>query len=255
MRLTQGSALDSLRGVQRFLDEQADKFGEVNKTGVRKDLDDLIATVSTHAVAQKNQDLSARGATRQAESLRTVLLKEHMAPIARIARANLPPTPAVEPLKLPRHRLPANKLAAYAEAMGQVAAQYEKVFTSAGLPPTFVADLKSASDAVVAAYGARTQARSAQVVATDGLKLDLKKGRQVVRILDSFVTKALKNDGHLLSGWKTLMRVKVVPPGRPAGSVVPTPSPVTTGASVPEPKVDAPAKVPEAQERAMVVQV
>jgi len=236
MNLTQGNALDSLRGVQRFLDEHADKLGEINKTGVRKDLDELIATVSAHAVSQRNQDLSARGATRQTEALRKVLITEHMGPIARVARANLPPTPAVEPLKLPRRRLPVNKLAAYAEAMGQVAAQYTEVFTSAGLPATFVADLKAASDAVVAAYGARTLARSAQVSATKGLKQDLQKGRKVVGILDSFVSKALKSDGHLLSGWKTLMRVKLVPTGRPIGSGAVTPASGTGVSSAPTPR-------------------
>jgi hypothetical protein len=104
MQTTQGSVLESLHAVQTFLTENADKLGDVVKTGARQKLADAIAELTTHAEEQQGSHLAAQGNTQEKRSFELVLRRDHMAPIARIARAELPPTPAVEPLKMPKGR-------------------------------------------------------------------------------------------------------------------------------------------------------
>ena len=90
MQTTQGSTLQSLRNVQAFLDANADKLAGVVKTGARKQLDDAVAELSSHASEQEGSNLASQSATRRQRSLRAALIRDHMEPIARIARAELP---------------------------------------------------------------------------------------------------------------------------------------------------------------------
>jgi alkanesulfonate monooxygenase SsuD/methylene tetrahydromethanopterin reductase-like flavin-dependent oxidoreductase (luciferase family) len=64
-----------------------------------------------------------------------------MAPVARIARADLPNTPEFRPLRMPRGRITPEKLAAAGSGMAQAAARYTDTFVAAGLSPDFVAQL------------------------------------------------------------------------------------------------------------------
>ena len=93
----------------------------MTKTGARKRLDDAIIELSTHASDQTGSALRSQGATRKQKSLRTALLRDHMAPIARIARVDLPQAPEIEPLRMPRGRPTATRLAAAANGMAKAA--------------------------------------------------------------------------------------------------------------------------------------
>ena len=68
MQTTQGNILASLRAVQAFLDQNADPLAAVVKTGARKQLDDAIRTLSTHASDQTGSNLASQGATRTQRS-------------------------------------------------------------------------------------------------------------------------------------------------------------------------------------------
>lgn len=211
MRTKQGSTLQSLRAAQTFLDTHAERLGGIVRTGARKDLDDAIIELTSHASAQTGSFLQSKGSTQQAIALRKALLRDHMAPIARIAAANLPSTPAVKPLRMPRGRPTAEQLAAAAEGMGDAAAPFAATFTRAGLPEDFVARLKAAAAAMLDALGDRTQSRGQIKGATTGLKGKLSDGRKIVRVLDSFVQIALQDDPALLAEWNVVKRVRLTP--------------------------------------------
>src|SRR4051812_46612506 len=104
MQNRQGNLLQSLQAVQAFFDANAARLDGVVKTGARKQLDAAVASLSGHVVNQTGSHLAAKGATQKHKALRTVLLRDHMAPIARIAAADLPPLPAISPLRMPRGR-------------------------------------------------------------------------------------------------------------------------------------------------------
>ena len=169
MQTTQGSVLESLQAVQTFLTDNADRLAGVVKTGARQKLDEAIAELTTHAEEQQGSHLAAQGNTQEKRNLQLVLRRDHMAPIARIARAELPPTPAVEPLKMPKGRPTVARLAALADGMANAAAPFADTFISAGLPTDFIAQLRAATTAL-AAVAERNQNRGKRGGATTGLK-------------------------------------------------------------------------------------
>lgn len=221
MQKKQGSSADTLRGVRDFLDAHADRLAGVVAPEIRRELDDAIAAVASHVSSQSEGRLAGEGATRKQRALRRVLRDEHMAPIAAIAAAKLPATPEVEPLKMPPQSAGVAKLAAHAHGMAATAKQHAPVFTNAGLPASFADDLTGAADALVGARDEQTASRAARRGATSGLRASLARGRQVVRILDAVVSRALKDDPALLAGWKNVKRV-VKPSARRSAAPTPT---------------------------------
>ena len=63
MQTVQGNVLQSLRSVQTFLDENAEKLGEVVKTGARQRLDETIAETTRYVAEQSGNSTGAQNAT------------------------------------------------------------------------------------------------------------------------------------------------------------------------------------------------
>lgn len=155
MRKTQGKLLQSLLAVQAFLQQHADQLGDVATTVARQELEQAVTGLSAHAAGQKESLLTSHAATRQRLSARAALLQEHMAAIARIAAAEIPPVVGIEKLRFPTKRLATEQLVAYARGMGNAARPYTGVFVAAGLPLDFLAQLNKAADDVAAAATSR----------------------------------------------------------------------------------------------------
>ncbi len=222
MKTTQGSMLHSLRAARTFLDDNAEVLGDIRTTGARKDLDVLIADLDGHAATQTGSLLDAKGSTQRQRALRQALLRDHIAPIVKIAAAKkLTVAPGLTPLRMPRGRPTAERLAVLAHGMGETANKYAAIFTSTALPADFVARLDNAADAMIAAVDDRTQSHGLRKRSTTGLQLKLSQGRQIVAVLDALVKSALKDDPVRLAEWNVVKRVRVIPT-RPALPVAPT---------------------------------
>ena len=78
-----------------------------------------------------------------------------MAPIAKIAAAELPDTPELEPLRMPQDHPSIERLRAAALGMAKAAEPYAAVFIEAALPPDFIQRLIDAANTTVATVGAR----------------------------------------------------------------------------------------------------
>ena len=215
MQRTQGNTLHSLRTTHAFLEENATKLNAVVKSGARQRLEAVIAELSTHVAGQAGSQLASLGATQRQRALRLALLRDHMAPISRIARADLPPTPEIAPLRMPKGRPTAERLAAAAYGMATAAALNAPTFVAAGLPDDFVIQVNAAADAMLDALSERSQSRGRRSGATKGLKNQLSAGRRIVHVLDAFVKSALKDDAALLENWNRVKRVQRSA-GRPA---------------------------------------
>ncbi len=227
MQTMQGNMLQSLRNVAGFLDQHADRLPAVNQGGARQDLDAAIAELETHASDQSGSSLGSQGATQRHRTLRLALIRDHMLPIARIAAANLPHTPELQPLRMPAGRPTAQKLAAAAHGMAEVAAKFATVFTHAGLPDDFLAQLATASDAMIASLGERSKNRVVRRGATEGLTTKLRAGRRAVGVLDALVRSALAGDNVLIASWTTAKRIQRVGTSRPSAPTTPAPTPAT----------------------------
>jgi hypothetical protein len=123
MQVTQASMLQSLRAVRSFLDGNA-PLGEIAKSGSSKQLDQAIAQLDAHAENQTGRSNDAKGSTREQRVLKATLLRDHMKPIARIAKAHLSGTPNIESLSMPKGWYRGERLAAAAKGMGQTAAKF-----------------------------------------------------------------------------------------------------------------------------------
>ena len=214
MQTTQGRMLDSLKAVQGFLDEHAATLADVATGAARKRLDDVITELAAHVAEQSGSDLAAQGNTKKQSALRIALYRDHLAPISRIARADLPDTPEIQPLKLPRGRPSVQKLASIARGMAKAAAPYIPVFVLGGLPADFIARLDAATNALLQVAADRSRNRGRRGGATTGLKTRLSAGRKIVRVLDALVKSAGANDPVLLADWNIVKRVQRL--GEPA---------------------------------------
>jgi len=72
MQTKQGAVLESLRAVDLFLDDNADRLSDVVDTGARRTLRAALAEIDTHATEQTASSLTASrgydaGATCRAE--------------------------------------------------------------------------------------------------------------------------------------------------------------------------------------------
>jgi hypothetical protein len=225
MQTEQGNIMLSLQAAQEFLDRHPEKLDGVLKTGARQRLDEIIAVAEGHAAQQVGSAIAARGATQAQAALRTALLQDHMAPIARIAKVDLPRTPQLKPLLMPSGRPTIQRLAAAASGMAEAAAPHTDVFVGAGLSVDFIAKLNGAADALVASLTDRVQSRGQVKEATRGLKAKLAAGRKIVHVIDAFVKTALKDDPALLAAWALVMRVRKTQVHSKVAGPGPTPAP------------------------------
>jgi hypothetical protein len=235
MQTEQGNMLQSLRSVKEFLERNKDKLAGVVHTGARERLDAAIAALEGHATSQSGSALAAQGATQTQRALRAALLRDHMAPISGIAHADLPHTPALKPLRMPRGKPTPERLATAARGMAEAAAAHAELFVAAGLSTDFIAQLNQATDAMLASLNDRVQSQGTRKTATSALKSKLSAGRKIVRVLDTFVKKALVDDPHLLDGWKLVKRVAKTRANTAtttaAGTPTPTPTPTPAAAT------------------------
>ncbi|MGH7619627.1 MAG: hypothetical protein ACREPM_20635 [Gemmatimonadaceae bacterium] len=214
MKLTQAHSLEALRAVQRFLDDNDAALPGVSATGARRKLDQIVSTLDTHAATQVGAHLAAQMSTRTQETLEVVLRRDHMTPIARIARAELPRSAELAPLRLPRGRQTIDRLAALAEGMADVAESHHDVFVDAGLPPDFADRLRTAAADMLTSRKDRTLRRGDRAGATVGLRQTLSAGRRIVGVLDAFVQTALAGDPPLRAAWTAIKRVPAAPRAR-----------------------------------------
>ena len=232
MQTTQGNMLVSLHAVETFLDDNAAALVGVINTGARQKLTGAIVDLSTYASDQTGGALISQSSTQGKQSLRLALMRDHMAPIARIAQAELPLTPQVAPLRMPRGRPTIPKLVSAAEGMAKAAAPYAGVFVDNGRSIDFIGQLNAAAGTLLASVSDHANIQGKRKTATKGLKAKLTAGRKIVHILDTYVKSTLKDDPILLAGWNTVKRVQ-----RTGTRTAATP----TAAPAPAPSTAAPA--------------
>ena len=207
MQTRQANKLQSLQAVQSFLDDH-EVLHDVARSAARKRLDDLVAQLTTHVANQAGSNFASRGATKKLWALRRSLMRDHMLPIARIARADLPDSIEVQPLRMPRGNIGTEKLAAIAYGMAKCAQPFAAVFLVAGLPADFIARLTRATEAMLQASQERTRSRGRRGGATQGLATQLSVGRKVVHVIDALVQSAAANEPTILADWNIVKRVR-----------------------------------------------
>jgi hypothetical protein len=232
MQSKQANMLQSLESVQAFLEENAATLAGAVNSSARQKLADAIADLAAHVVQQSGSSIASRAATKRKLDFRRTLIRDHMEPIAEIARADLPPTPGLDALRMPKGTPSAQQLAAVARGMAKQAAPYVDLFVAGGRSKDFIAQLTAAADAMMVADEERLQSRGRLSGATKGLTEKLAAGRKAVRVLNALMKSALKDDPALLANWRVVKRVRK-PAVRPVGgtTIPPAPAPAPAPAA------------------------
>jgi hypothetical protein len=198
--------LNTLTRVQRFLDVNDPSLGDINASGYRKILDDVVGKLSEHAANQTTTKRTAAAEATKERVLRNALKLNHMRPIATVAGAQLRQVPDFAALKMPPKNATSRSLITWAAAMKAAASEYASAFVGAGLPPDFVEQLQAASDALSNSLTNRTSNGAAQRGATIGLDAETTRGRQAVKVLDSLVEPLIQGNLALLGQWTAAKR-------------------------------------------------
>jgi hypothetical protein len=252
MNSSHSAVLNTLTRVQRFLDQHGDALGTINQSGYRAILDDVVHTLSGHAVNQTTSKRVGAAETAKERVLRNTLKVNHMRPIAAVAAAQLRQVPDFLALKMPPRTSSSRALIAWAGAMGNAAATYGSTFVQAGLPADFLAGLQGAAAALSTAIALRGATKNAQTGATAGLDAEATRGRQAVKVLDTLVEPLIAGNIALLTQWNAAKKFggKAQPISEPSvdaaakGPASPQskPSPEPTDGPPPQP---APAPAPQ----------
>ena len=249
MKGPEEAVVETLRGMQHFLDDNEATLDAVNKSNARKRLDETVAQISSHAVTQVGGRRAAVGETAKQRTLRLALRSEHMRPIAVIAGEKLREQPEFKSLRLPRWNVRGPSLTAAAGDMANAAEKYTDLFLQEGLPTDFVASLRAAADQLDQSIDARGHGRLQRAGATAGLASETKRARALIRLLDSLVRPKLGTNDELLREWEFathIQRTRSTAPATPATPVtsatpVASATPVTsaTPSSTPAPTATA----------------
>lgn len=206
MRSRTSTVLSTLRGVREFMTTNASALGTLNHSDSRRDLDEIEAELSDHAVAQAGSRASRPSAAIRKRLAKDALVTKFLRPISAIAEAKLQQSPDFAGLRVPRNTGTTPRLLAAAAAIADAAAKHADVFIAAGMAPTFVADLQAAADEVQAAETAKCDTLTSQIGATKGLDTATRQARKIVRQLDALIEPLVAYDTSLLVKWKATKR-------------------------------------------------
>jgi hypothetical protein len=202
---------DTLVNVQRFLDANAEALGPVNSSGARKALDDAIASLTGHSVAQTEHTIGSTGETRKQRTLRLALRRQFLGPIARVAAANLGEVPDIVTFRLPSNNVRGSALVDVANGIANAAAAYAATFIAAGLKPDFLDGLRAMAHSLETSLGGRTDHRTKRRGSTIALASESSNGRKALRLLDAAIQQQLPDNPQLLAEWASIKRVPQKP--------------------------------------------
>jgi hypothetical protein len=216
--------LDRSRRVQEFTKNHTAAFPAGSRAAV---LSAAVAAAITEteqqAAKQDAATLDRQESTEQKQTAINTLL-EQMRPISLTARSidNLSPGIA-DQFRMPRDSDQAilNRARAYIKEGTLIPTE----FTTRGLPATFLADLQTAIDAVIAAEDHQASALSDQTAATTALAEALKQERAAVRELDAIIRNQFRHDPATLAAWDSASHVERAPKKKATATPPPTSPP------------------------------
>ena len=211
MNLRQGRTLLAFYAVDVFLDAYQARLPKTTASGARKQFARTLAELALHVQTQAGAPITAQGLTAAKAKQREALVRDYLAPIAKIAKLESEAQPPLKALKRLRGEPALQKLLAHAAGMAVIAQDYRDVFVAAGMRPTFIEDMTESIDSIMNTVTARTERVGAASGATKGLEATLAKGMKQKRVLDSFIRTELKDDLTLLAAWRTVQRVEGLP--------------------------------------------
>jgi hypothetical protein len=250
MQANQGNTLQALRAIDDFIDKNASELPSVVAPAVgQAKLKAQLVQFTARAFIQDGSQRSMRGLTQRQQELKAILLDDHMEPIRRAARADLPHTPELKQLTVVKRGATFARLVMSAEGMAAAAIPFADILIAGGMAPNFIDALKTAAQDLSDAMDERVTVRAETGGATKSLVTMNAAARRTIHVLDALVKKDLKTKPELLNQWNMIRRprkVTVQPATTPATpATAPTPAAPVTPAAPPTPALAAATQAPE----------
>jgi hypothetical protein len=208
MRQDQQREFDSLIRAQDFMGKNGVAIGAVVNSAAKKQIDDAVSQLRQHVTAQGATARAVAGQTGRIQGMAQQLVRSHLAPITKFARANLHQgTSDYETLtKTPKATSP-KKLVSQAFSIAKSATPYANAMAAAGFPADTVDQLLAATNELNDAIMKREPMRADRVRSTGSIDKLLGQGRDGVRKIDAVLAKRLVADAPALAAWRSASRV------------------------------------------------
>lgn len=209
MRARQWRSFDSLVRVRVFLTELAPR-GRLSFDDALGKLDEAIATLRDFAANQYSAPVQTRDEAARQKELISRILRDHMAPIVTITRAQMEPgkDPALPAMfRMPRGRVTVVRAIVISDAMMVQAAPLSDLLIAKGMPPDWLAEFKAARDALVHSQPRRARASITGKRATAGIEVALRRGRLALGRLDALMRATYQGDDAMMAAWRQAKRV------------------------------------------------
>lgn len=207
MRQDEQRTFDSLIRAQGFFDKNGVAIGSIVTSTAKKQIDDAVSQLRQHMTAQGATARAVAGQTGRIQGMAKQLVRSHISPITKFARANLRGVSDYETFtRTPKSSGP-KKLVTQAYAIAKAAAPYAGAMTAAGFPADTVDQLLAATNELNDAIVKREPMRTARVQSTGSIAKLLDQGRDGVRKIDAVLAKRLVADAPALAAWRSASRV------------------------------------------------
>jgi hypothetical protein len=213
MRFTHAAVVQTVAAIQHFLDQNAASLGNVPSSNARARLDDVARKLEEHGRKQVEVELTGTLATQTRLQARDTLIREHMQPIADIARAEAHREPELALITMPRLNVNDQVLIQNARAMAEAASLNKDIFVTGGLALDFLSQMDEAITALVNAREVQKRSIVERVAATRGLEVEGRTALKRIRVLNNFVRPHTKGDEPLARAWKNARKVARKPVG------------------------------------------
>lgn len=215
MRIRTLQGMQVLRRVRDFLITRNIPVAIGTISQQVEELTAVINRMSSHAVEQESRFRAAKAATKSKERLMRQLTEEYMRPISRVAPSLFRNNAELrQALLMPRFR-DHERLLASAYAMADRVSPFAEQFVAKGFVPDFVERLRKAADAFKESIDGRSLDVGRRAASTAGQLEELRRGRELVRLLDAMVWPRLAEEPDLAAEWASLTRFRPSSGGEP----------------------------------------
>jgi hypothetical protein len=219
---TEQQQLDSMVRARDFVRTRADILQGIANLPPVQQLDGAIDAILGHGNTQGTSDRIAAARISRQRALAKQLVRSHMVPIAKFARAKLRGTPDFAALTRAGEARHPVTLLREARSMSAAAKPYAESFVAGGFPADTIEKLDEAVKALSDAVEERGHLRHVRVGATKGIKEQTLLGREAVRLLDAVISRQFASDETVLAAWASASRVDLpIGPARVASVRVP----------------------------------
>lgn len=205
MKEFQQRQLDALRRVQGFISTHSGALGPITELEGRMDVDAAVAAIDELRNGQGSADRFIAGEMNRQAALTRKLVKEHLIPVARFARAKLVNVPDFKSLT------PAvsqnGKLLGNARVVATAVAKHRDAFAAGGFAADEAEQINGLVDAIMGVQAERAKLRGGRVNATKSIGEKIATGMAGVRHLDALIIKRFASDPGLLAEWSSVSRV------------------------------------------------